>query len=134
MRTFINVILIFTIVVFALFNYQFITFSNGISKPNYDDMTALEAVQNHSESINSVAYYKKTLSKDTYRVLIKTDEAAYLLDASKGDIDAISATVKARKVFVVPFYVEVALGLLVLILPFGRPIKKLKKDKAEKAK
>ena len=135
MRGFIKAVLIFAIALFALFNYRFLTFSQGISKPNYDDMSALEVLKEATE-IKTVQYYKKTVSskssENNYRIYIETADEGYLLDATEDDIAALdglsvfNSNLKPRKVIIVPFYVEIIVGFIILILPFGRARKKAK--------
>ena len=65
-----------------------------------------------------------------YRVYIVTSDDAYLLKATKDDIEAFqtlgifSQTLKPNKLKPIPYYVEIIIGFLVLIIPFGKPKKK----------
>ena len=137
MRTLVKILVVFAILVFALFNYRFLTFSQGISQHNFEDQSVLEAMQTLS-NIKTVQYYHKTFvsksdddkSQYIYRVYLETDDAAYLLDATQDDIDMFetlgifNSKLQPKKITPIPFYVEIVVSIIVLILPFGRRRKK----------
>ena len=95
-------------------------------------MSALEALKSEPEIV-SVKYYKKTFAPKAdsqsesyaYRVLIETPTSCYLLNATEAELEQIKALdtsgadVQPKKVIIIPFYVEIVLGLIILILPFG---------------
>ena len=151
MRVFIKLVLLTAIVLFAFFNYRYISFDKGISKTSFEDKGVLETLQTVS-GIQKVEYYKKPFAKESqpdkssraassqdsgsasdeyiYKVYIVTNEDAYLLDATEDDIAAFSlmgvfsSKLQPVKVKPIPFYVEIIVGLVVLIIPFGRRSKK----------
>ena len=138
MRAFIKAMLIFALAIFALFNYLFITFDHGISQPSMEDKDIVQ-VLNTLSNVDAVKYYKKTLvlkedkeNDEIYRVYISTKDAAYLLDATPDQIDMLDflsvfdEDFQPKKVTPIPFFVEVVVGLIILILPFGRRRKKEK--------
>lgn len=131
LKLFIKLLLITGIIFFALWNYRFFSFYKGFSKSNYEDYsvaTTLITVQN----IEKVEYYEKIVKSDEnhFKVYILTSDDAYLLDASQDDIDAMqnlaifSGDNKPQKFKPIPFYVEVIVGFLILVIPFGRRKKK----------
>ena len=132
MKLLLKILLVCSIIVFAFFNYKFITFSQGISKPSHEDMS-VQQVLNTELEIVKVRYYKKTIAPRSdsdksdyiYRMLIETEDVAYLLDATQADIDSIDPDLNVRKAIVIPFYVEIILGLVVMLVPFG-PIRRKK--------
>lgn len=131
MRVFIKLVLIVLIVLFAFFNYKYISFDKGISQRSMGNKSVGEFLQTLS-GIKSIQYYKKTItlpqsSEDyIYKVYIVTTEEAYLLDATQDDIDAFnvlgifSSSLKPELIKPIPFYVEIILGVIILIIPFGR--------------
>lgn len=144
--------LLLIIVLFALFNYKFISFDKGISKTSMENMSVRE-VLTAVTGITNVEYYEMPFMKKIkesndsvhrpsnyqsydyiYRVYIVTNNDAYLLKATQDDIDAFnvlgifSKTLKPNKITPIPYYVEIIIGFLVLVIPFGRPKKETKGD------
>lgn len=73
-----------------------------------------------------IEYYKRTLPyRDyIYRVYLETDNSGYLLNATAEDIAAIrligqTGIIEVSEITIVPFYVEIIIGFIILIIPFG---------------
>ena len=149
-QCFLKLIIIVLIVLFALFNYKFISFDKGISKTSAENMSVSEVLTTVT-GIVKVEYYERPFMKKikesedsvsrpgnyqyydyTYRVYIVTNNEAYLLNATQDDIDAFnilgifSKTIKPNKISPIPYYVEIIVGFLILVIPFGIPKKETK--------
>ncbi len=144
-QIFLKLILIIVITLFALFNYRFISFDKGISKTNMDNMSVTEVLTTIT-GITKIEYYQRPFMVDRsnennrpsnyqqddyiYRVYIVTNNDAYLLTATQDDINAFKTlgifnkTIQPNKITPIPYYVEIIIGILILIIPFGRPKKK----------
>ncbi len=125
----IKLLLMVAIFVFALCNYRYYSFSKGYSTVaiNDDDTFDIEIVVDVLANLEEVEYYKKTISTDEYeyRIYFTTTSRAYLFDATDDDITALKLLAKTNlfevnEVFVVPFYVDIIVGLIILFLPFGK--------------
>ena len=146
-RVLIKVFLVVAIVLFALFNYKIITFKHGISKHHADGDNVLESLQTLS-GVQSVKYYNKIVETKgenestnyKYRVFIETGSDAYLLDATQAELDAfgvvgtLSNRYKPQKITPIPFYVEIIVGVLVVLFPPIDMIKNLKNKNKAKSK
>lgn len=135
-----KIVLLAIIILFALFNYRFISFDKGISKTNIDNMSVRDVLTTVT-NITKLEYYQIGEEPNysghrpsnyqpqdyIYRVYIVTNEDAYLLKATKDDINAFntigifSKTLKPNKISPIPIYVEVIIGLLIIAIPFGIP-------------
>ncbi|MCH5157362.1 MAG: hypothetical protein J1G02_05780 [Clostridiales bacterium] len=132
-RVVIKVVLVVAIVLFALFNYKIITFKHGISRHHVDGNNVLESLQT-LKNVRSVKYYDKIVKSKSdsniYRIFIETDTDAYLLDANQSDLEAFDivggfgSRYKPQQIKPIPFYVEIIVGLLVVLFP---PIDLVKK-------
>lgn len=130
-RLFIKLLLITGIIFFALWNYRIFSFYKGFSKSEVNNYTVSEAVV-MLNNIEKIEYYEKIVKSDEskYKVYIITSEDAYLMNASQDDIENIkslsifSEDVKPQKFTPIPFYVEIIVGLIILVIPFGRLKKK----------
>jgi hypothetical protein len=133
---------------FALFNYKFISFDKGISKTNMENMSVIEVLTTVT-NINKVEYYQRTFMKEQdnneqrpsnyqpydyiYKVYIVTNTDAYLLNATKDDINAFNTigifnkTLTPNKISPIPYYVEIIIGFFILVIPFGKS-KKIEKS------
>ncbi len=143
-----KLLILIILILFALFNYRFISFDKGISKTSMDNMSVREVLSTVT-NITKVEYYQRPFMNGKpndeiprpsnyqpydymYRVYIVTSDDAYLLKATKDDIEAFqtlgifSQTLKPNKLKPIPYYVEIIIGFLVLIIPFGKPKKKSK--------
>lgn len=141
-QIFLKLILLTIIVLFALFNYKFISFEKGISKTNMNNMSVSEVLTT-VYNIKEVDYYQIMDEPNynghrpsnyqpqdyIYRVYIVTNEDAYLLKATQDDINAFNTiglfnkTLKPNKISPIPVFVEIIIGFLVLVIPFGIPKK-----------
>ena len=142
LRISIKVVLAIFIVLFALFNYKIITFTHGISKQQSDGDNTLASLQTLKD-VKSVKYYNKTIAPKSdsesgnykYRIFIETGDDAYLLDATQAQLDAFGAVgelsprYKPHQIKPVPFYVEIIVGIIVVLLPPISMIKKLSNKK-----
>lgn len=136
----IKALIIIFIILFPFFNYKYISFDKGISKRDVDTKNVSEFLQT-ATGIKSIQYYKKTITQKEpsgqrpvnyqsydyiYRVYIVTNGDAYLLDATQDDIDAFSvlgifsSNLRPEKITPIPFYVEIIVGFIVLIIPTKR--------------
>ena len=143
MRIFIKIVLIAALVLLIFFNYKYISFDKGISKQDIETKNVTEFLQTLS-NIKSVQYYKKTFTKPErngpsgqrpsnyqdydykYKIYIVTTQEAYLLDATQDDIDSFnimgvfSSNLQPELIKPIPFYIEIILALIILVIPFGR--------------
>ena len=127
MKFFIKLVLLVCVIFFALFNYRIVSFNKGFSKQSFEDKSILEVLTTLT-GITRVEYYSKTIPSGDfkYRVYIVTNDDAYLLNATQSDIDAFntlgifSNKLKPNKVTPIPFYVEIIVGIVILVIPFGK--------------
>lgn len=127
MKFLIKMILIVGIVLFALVNYRYFSFNKGFSKLSMEDKSVTQVLSTLT-GVTKVEYYKKTISKDenVYSVYIVTNQDVYLLSATQEEIEGFnilgifSNNFKPEKITPIPFYVEIVLGLIILLIPFGR--------------
>lgn len=145
MKILIKIMLLIVVIGFALINYRYFSFEKGFSRTSFEDKSVIE-ILNTVTGIKKVEYYHKTIvlgetSKESgssnylpgdyeYRVYITTNEDSYLLDATQDDIDAFktlgifSKTLNPEKITPIPFYVEIIIAILILVIPFGKKDKK----------
>ena len=123
-RVFIKIALLFVLLFVALCNYRLFTFSRGCSGSTMSGDFTESLLE--SLSVDRIEYYKRTIPSDdsTYKVYIETVSSGYLLDATDADIAAIelldrSVIIEAEENTIIPFYVEIIVGLLILFIPFG---------------
>lgn len=134
MKTFlIKLTLIAALTIFALYNYRFLSFDKGWSNFSINKNEDISAIVNIKSTPTKVEYYKKTFSNNEYiyRIFISTNEENYLLHARQYDIDNLDLianfdkNIKPNLIKPIPFYVEIIIGLIILIIPFGRKNKNL---------
>ena len=142
-----KLIILIILTLFTLFNYRFISLDKGISKTNIEDMS-IEEFLSTATNITGIEYYQRPFMDGEppsdiaprpsnlqyydymYRIYIVTNDDAYLIKATKYDIKAMqtlglfSQTLKPNKINPIPYYVEIIIGFLVLIIPFGHAKKK----------
>ena len=124
MKRIIKLLLLVGVVLFALIDYRIFSFDNGFSKTSMADKTFGEFITTLTD-IEKVEYYKKTINddKNPYSVYIVTNNENYLLDATKEDIETFgvlgifSDKLKPEKIEPTPFYVEIIIGVLILLIP-----------------
>lgn len=125
MRRFLGKLFIILILAFfTVINYRYFSFTKGISKFDMNDKTFIEQVEALT-NIEKVEYYSKVIADGDkkYNVYVVTNKDAYLFSATENDITALSVTgyfannVKPQKVTVIPFYVEIICGVVVLFFP-----------------
>ena len=126
MKRLIKLILLVAIVVFALWNYRYLSFDKGFSKTQMEDDFISTIV-----GIKKVEYYENTIQNEyKYKVYIVTNEDAYLLNATQEDIDSFSLlgifsdNIQPEKITPIPFYVEIVVGLIIIFFPTGKKKKK----------
>lgn len=120
----IKLLLIAGLVVFALWNYRLYSFNKGISKTKNENYSISQTLS-MLVGIQKVEYYESTIKQDDYiyNVYIETSDNAYLLKATQDDIDSFSligifsGNLKPIKISPIPFYVEIILGFIILIIP-----------------
>lgn len=118
---------LFIILILALFtvvNYRYFSFTKGISKSDMNDKTFIEQVEALT-NIEKVEYYSKTFADGDkkYNVYVVTNKEAYLFSATEDDLKElkvwlkVATNVQPESVFVIPFYVEIICGVIVLFFP-----------------
>lgn len=126
MKYIIKLVLVIAIAVFALWNYRIFTFDKGISKTEMNgDITSTISTL---IGIEKIEYYEKTIKSEehTHRVYIATKDEGFLFDANQTEIDALnvagflSNNLKPQSITIIPFYVEIIVGVAIIIIPFGR--------------
>lgn len=144
MKFLIKLLLIAGIVVFGLWNYRILTFEKGISKTEFENKSVIETLSTLS-NITKVEYYKRTLVKENsdsstqddyiYNVYIETTTDAYLLGATQEAVNMFDSlgvfkkSLTPNKITPVPFYVEIILAVIILIIPFGRRKRRRKRER-----
>lgn len=131
MKIFIKLILIIAIAVFGVWNYRLYTFSTGISKTTMEDKSVIEIVETLID-IEKIEYYKKTIKDgdDVYTIFVQTDEDGYLINATKSELEMlklmgeVNKELKPEKITIIPFYVDILVALVILLLPTGKKSKK----------
>ena len=129
MKRLIKLILLVAIVVFALWNYRYLSFDKGFSKTQMED--DFSSTISTIVGIKKVEYYENTIQNEyKYKVYIVTNEDAYLLNATQEDIDSFSLlgifsdNIQPEKITPIPFYVEIVVGLIIIFFPTGKKKKK----------
>ncbi len=138
MKFLIKLLLIAGLAVFALWNYRVLSFDKGISKTdNYlkGDSAQVDQFLENIFDVNKIEYYDTPFKENNpqspdsqivYKVYVVTSADAYLLDATQNDIDDINLLskindkYKPNKITPIPFYVEIILAFIILVIPFGR--------------
>ena len=124
----IKLILLVGIAFFALWNYRVFDIKRGLSKTHIDNNSSFIQVIGLIRNIEKVEYYKvpHSCNSDNYKIHISTSTDSYLFDADETDIkylkmlNVLPTNITAESVTVIPFYVEIVVGLLVIIIPFGK--------------
>lgn len=126
MRLFIKFILLVAITLFALSNYRLFNFGSGCSRSSINSDNSFKETFIEALSVEKIEYYKRTLPYGDYiyRVYLETDNSGYLLNATAEDIAAIrligqTGIIEVSEIIIVPFYVEIIIGFIILIIPFG---------------
>ena len=135
MRFFIKLVLLAGILVFALWNYRVISFDKGISKTSFEDKDVIEVLTTLTD-ITKVEYYKNPFEYEDsdssdkpnyiYNVYIETTKDAYLLGATQEAVDIFSGAslinrkYTPNKITPIPYYVYIIVGVIILVIPFGR--------------
>lgn len=121
-----KVVVLLGILIFAFCNYRIITFGRGSSHTAISQNGSYDLTLPETLSIDKIEYYRQTIPSGdyTYKVYFETSEAGYLLNATNSDITAIevldrSGAIEADEITIIPFYVDMILGIVVLIIPFG---------------
>lgn len=132
LKVVIKLLIIVVLVFAALINYRIFTFDGGFSKTNYENKDISNFLYEFT-GIEKIEYYKRTIPhKDSpYAVFISTRGDNYLCGASEEDLKILKSTgalsgllgstkITPKEVTIIPFYVEIIAGFIVLIIPFGR--------------
>lgn len=131
MKTFviflIKIILTLGIVCFALIDYRYFSFDKGFSKTEIENENSIDAVKLIESAPLSVEFYKNTIptSGYEYSLFISTKDKNYIFQVDYEDIKGLNAIgyffrdVKPEEITPIPFYVEIVVGFLILIIPFG---------------
>lgn len=131
-RLIIKLGLLAVLVCFALINYRFLSLDKGWSIVEINNNDTVSTVASLITSPpTKIEYYKKTISTNEYdyKVHIVTKDNNYLFDATEQDIQTLdflgifANNIKPEKITPIPFYVEIVLGVIILIIPFGRKSK-----------
>lgn len=117
----IKTVLIVIICIFGLCNYRILSLDKGLSKFSTDN-------ENGATYIIKAEYYKKTITNDEdeyeYYIFISTNEDNYLLNVTEDYIESLS--IKPNKISPIPFWAEIAVIFVILIIPIGRKQKRTK--------
>lgn len=123
----VKLILLGGIVFFALWNYRLFEINKGWSKTEINNKSSFSQVIGLITDIEEVEYFKipHSCDSDNYKIHITTTTDSYLFDTDEDGIKALKllalpSNVKPESVTVIPFYVEIVVGLLVIIIPFGK--------------
>ena len=124
----VKLIIILGLACFALVNYRCLTFDKGWSTVSINNNESVSAFKLINSIPSKIEYYEKTISNNEYgyKVFIVTNGDNYLLDATEQDIQALdvlgifASNIKPEKIAPIPFYVEIIIGVIVLIIPVRR--------------
>lgn len=126
MKGVLKLILLIAIVLFALTDYRILSFSTGFSQKSMEGKNIIEFFQTVSK-ISKVEYYEFEQYIDgktyEYKVYLETESVGYLLDATDDDINGLkglsmfSGNLKPERVSPIPYWVEIIVGLIVLLFP-----------------
>lgn len=124
----IKLALIIGLVLFAFINYRIFSFDKGWVDVSINGRENISAVSLINSIPTKIEYYKKTIKNNEYdyKIYIETSKDNYLFDATEKDIQALdilglfATNIKPQKVTPIPFYVEIIIGFLIIIIPFGR--------------
>ena len=131
-RFILKLVLLLCIACFALVNYRLLSFDNGWSIVEVNGKSTVESESLLRYVPTKIEYYKRPFCNEErcYKVYIVTNEKNFLLDASIEEINALSFVgmlserLQPQKVTPVPFYAEIILAVVILIVPFGGRKKK----------
>ena len=128
MKFILKTILLISIALFALIDYRCLSIEKGrsiVETNNKKSITAIEFI----ESIpTKIEYYKKTInnSEYDYKIYIETNDKNYLFDATYEQIQTLDVIglfakdIKPQEIKPIPFYIEIVVGFIILIIPFGK--------------
>jgi len=124
-KFFIKLLLIGGIIIFALFNYRVLSIDKGVSLRSTDD--TLSAVLNTATGVRKVEYYNNPFAKrdspEKYNMYIVTNQEAYLISATQANLNmyqtvgSAHANYMPNKITPIPFWVEIIVGIIILIFP-----------------
>ena len=131
-----KLIILIGLTVFALVNYRILSLDKGWSIVDINNKTSISAVELINSIPTKIEYYKKTISNSEYdyKVFISTNEKNYLFDAKEEEIKALdflglfAKNLSPEKITPIPFYCEIVVGIIILIVPFGRRRKRTQED------
>lgn len=121
---FIKYILLIAIPIFALMNYRVLSFQKGFSKTSTNGMSFEKFVSQFSY-ISKIEYYEQPFDSENYYVYIVTSGDAYLLEADETDIaglsllGSLSKNIRPTKIAPIPFYVELIVFFVIVLIPVG---------------
>ena len=124
-KNIIKLFIIAGIIVFALWNYRFLTFNKGLSNRNSPNNQTITQTLYLLSNIQKVEYYEKTIKQDKYiyNIYIETSDDSYLLQCTQDDVDSFktmsifSGNLKPIKIAPIPFYVEIIVILIIGFIP-----------------
>lgn len=117
------------IIFFTLWNYRLFEINKGWSITEISNKSSYSQVSDFiTDGIEKIEYFKvpHSCNDDSYKIHISTSTKSYLFDATEDDIKilntlgVLSSNVKPHSVTVIPFYVEIIVGLIVIFIPIGR--------------
>ncbi len=126
---FIKLILLVCIITFTLWNYRLFEINKGWSIVEINNNSSYSEVIDLITDIEKIEYFKvpHSCNDDNYKIHISTSTKSYLFNATENDINflnhvngIISTKLKPKSVTVIPFYVEIIVGLLIIFIPFGK--------------
>lgn len=126
MKFIIKLLLIVAVAGFALWNYRIFTFNKGLSKTEIS--TDLKTTISTLVGIEKIEYYEKTIKSENYthRVYVATQNGGFLFDSTQAEIEGLNLvgifanSLKPEQIAIIPFYVEIIVGVAILVIPFGK--------------
>lgn len=124
MRFFIKLILLASIFTFGLFNYKLISINGGfkIASTNANIESNSYKLLSYLQGI----YYYKNPFSDDYIVILETDTALAIYTMTEPELQTVmifqvfDSNLEPKAIGVVPWYIFLIAGIIVLLIPFGR--------------
>ena len=131
MKFIIKTILLISLTLFALIDYRCLSIEKGWSIVEVNNKESITAVRFIESIPTKIEYYKKTINNGEYdyKVYIETNDKNYLFDATYEQIQTLDVIglfakdIKPKEIKPIPFYIEIIVGFIILIIPFGKKSK-----------
>lgn len=132
-------ILLLVLILFALINYRCLSINKGWSTVNINNKETISAIKFINSIPTKIEYYKKTIKNNEYdyKIYIETNDKNYLFDATYESIQTLdiigifAKDIKPQEITPIPFYIEIIIGFIIIIIPFGKKQENQKYDKEE---